>query len=382
MLEIRFLKREEFQDAVRLADAVFQLEGQMSMVERFPLAFSSALGQSVGGFVDGRLVSFIGVVPYIVQIGPATLHVMAIGSVCTHPDYSGRGYAGAILGFIQTHARESSVSLLLVSGDGPLYARHGCRPFGGLHRMILRQQALSSLPDIENGLHVRPVRESDLYHIHTLHRERAVRFEMSLWDWATAVEAGGFASNKRLRHQVWVAEQESQESQKRQESRIIGFIAAAVPTDAEPKCAPIVIEWGGEPETVRSLMANVIGRHGLQEMHWCVPSHEQLGDLGMDSAESRQPCTVGIVDPALLLQQAEAYLKGLCGDSPQAFRWSCGHDRVRLHIEGSLIELNHEEFHAVVFEPAAAWPERLQAHPELGRCFPLPFPYTGGLQYL
>lgn len=73
MEEVRFLRGEENKHAAPLADATFRDSEQKSMSEGDPQVFSSAMGQSVGFFVIGVLVSFIEVVPQLVRIGPAQL---------------------------------------------------------------------------------------------------------------------------------------------------------------------------------------------------------------------------------------------------------------------------------------------------------------------
>ncbi|WP_187274462.1 GNAT family N-acetyltransferase [Paenibacillus sp. N3.4] len=83
MTEIRLLQPGEWQAAIQLADKTFRNVGEDSMGIAFTHVFSPSLHQSYGLFIEGEIVSFIGLVPEIMRIGAAKLNVYAIGAVCT-----------------------------------------------------------------------------------------------------------------------------------------------------------------------------------------------------------------------------------------------------------------------------------------------------------
>lgn len=375
MIEVRFLEKDEYQAAARLADSTFRDGEQKSMAAAYPQAFSPALNQSVGLFEDGILVSFIGVVPQIVNIGPAKIRVMSIGSVCTHPEVRGRGYAGRIFNFIQEHARKAGVSLLLVSGAGPLYARAGCAPFGSIHHIVMKREDMAQ-PTASNlqSVHFRRVQSSDLFNVHALSQAKSVVYEQSVWDWATLTDAGPTASNMKLEQQVWVAEQEGV---------LIGFAVAAVRGPVKAKGEPMIIEWSGESELMTSLMAHIMEVNQLDVLHWHVPSHEAANaNLSSPSHAEKQLCTVCITDPSMLIGQLIPYLQTKKFPFPTLDHWSFEHGRAQLRFTDFLFDLSNQELQSVIFNPASEWPESIQHRSMLEAWFPIPFPYTGGLNYV
>jgi GNAT superfamily N-acetyltransferase len=76
----------------------------------------------------------MGLVPGLIRVGLACLRLYSFGSVCSHPDHRGKGYAGLLLEQALNHIDRADASLLLVSEDRSLYRRAGCLPFGSVKR--------------------------------------------------------------------------------------------------------------------------------------------------------------------------------------------------------------------------------------------------------
>ena len=72
-------------------------------------------------------MSFIAVSRFKINLLGVIIDVGSLGSVCTHPDYRGRGLAGSLLAHVENELRAQGVDLLYVSGGRSLYLR------GGLH---------------------------------------------------------------------------------------------------------------------------------------------------------------------------------------------------------------------------------------------------------
>ena len=131
MVEIRIIHNDELTEAAALSDAVFRDAEQTSMAIAFPHIFSAGLNQSFAAFEAGKLVAFMGLVPKILNIGPAKLQIHCLGSVCTAPEARGKGYASLMLEQVYRLLEQSGTSLLLVSGDRRFIYPHWLREFRG-----------------------------------------------------------------------------------------------------------------------------------------------------------------------------------------------------------------------------------------------------------
>jgi predicted N-acetyltransferase YhbS len=375
MEEIRQLTKSELTLAARLSDRVFRDDEQKSMADAFPQAFSFAVSHSVGMFVDGSLVSFTGLVPSVIIIGAARLNVFSIGSVCTHPDHRGRGYAGRIVSYIKAHARESNASILLVSGNGPLYSRAGCRDFGKVHHLsISRGMAEALVPPPRADLVLRRMEKKDAFTLHSLSRTREVRYEQSIWDLYALIEAAPTASNMKLEHQVWVAESKGE---------LLGFVVAAVPSRGKAKCDPMVVEWSGETEVISALASHVILQENMDVIHWHVPAHEyQSGMEPFAHSVGRQNGTVCVVDAERLLIQLSPYFKEKAAVHSRSLAWFKEDEFFTFSHGRKKWRLTDADLIPVLFDPAECWPVQEDSRDAMLDFFPVPFPYTGGLNYV
>ncbi|GMX60126.1 hypothetical protein Elgi_68930 [Paenibacillus elgii] len=146
---------EEIADAIRGSDVVFRDVEQISMGAAFPGVFSATLTQSFGAYEDGKLVSFMGLVPAVLRIGSARVPMFSIGSVFTPPEFRGHGYAGDILEAVKTHVRASGGALVYVSGNRSLYTRNQCHPFGAINRYAIGPSHGEQLLQAGSGIAVR-----------------------------------------------------------------------------------------------------------------------------------------------------------------------------------------------------------------------------------
>src|SRR5690606_27603145 len=130
MVQVRRLLPGDIPAAVRLADHVFRDSEQTSMITAFPYSFSTALSQSFGAFVDGVLVSMMGLVPAVIRMGPATVNTFLLGQVCTHETARGKGFASSVMQAVLSHIDQSNASIMLVSGSRSMYERANCLRYG------------------------------------------------------------------------------------------------------------------------------------------------------------------------------------------------------------------------------------------------------------
>ncbi|MCL6548592.1 MAG: GNAT family N-acetyltransferase [Alicyclobacillus sp.] len=396
-MEVRLLSAEEYEAAVRLADEVFRDAEQKSMGTAFPFVFSPQLGQGFGAFEGGRLVSFMGLVPSVIRIGPARLPVYSLGSVCTAPDARGKGYASALLEQVQRHVDRAGAALMLVSGDRSLYTRNRCHRFGAARRFTLdpafagrylsanaegdpgrkaHSQAPVAAGGSDGGVSVRIAGPLDWLAMEDLARRRYTAFEQGVLDLAQLVHAEAYASCLKLSHQVLVAESGGQ---------AVAFLVYGVPYRPGLPRDPMAVEWAGDAAVVARLMAEAVRRHGFERFHVRVPWQDLCLQRELAAAESRPEAnqgTVFIPSAERLFRHLRPFLAERDPDLAAALHVRDLPDGgCELRLGSSAVCLDSAALTAFVFDEQPASPGG-EWEAVRRRLFPLPFPYTVGLNYV
>lgn len=385
MVEVRTLRSEDYPAAILLADKVFKgNENRMSMGDEFRTAFSPEFGQSYGAFVDGRIVSFVGLVPHIIHIGKAELQTYSMGAVCTDPEYRGQGYASRIIDRIIQHMNEAHAALLLVSGGRGLYARIGCERFGQCFKYEFHANDFESIADpgeSDSPFRMREFQAEDWFKLRKLARDRAVRYEHSLWDLATLIHANVPAANDLCHNRIVVAEN-------KQDGTLAGFLMTSYPDAPKESFTMEAIEYAGSPYVMMRLVASAfrIYRCAGQNIHvpWQEAELIREFDAARPSAKKniRNEGTVMIIDPERLISQLRPYLESRSESISHGFHVSGREGEVELSLRDRTLKLSPKEFTALVFDghiPEATDPGLRE---EMEVLFPIPFPYTAGMNYV
>ncbi|ARF68654.1 hypothetical protein B7C51_13870 [Paenibacillus larvae subsp. pulvifaciens] len=377
MTEYKLVREQEWSQAVSLADRVFRDDEQKSMAEGFPLVFSPALHQSYGAFKEGRLVAFIGLVPHLIRIGTAILKTFSIGAVCTDPDERGRGHAGRILELVQQHAADAGASLLLVSGARPLYTRAHCSPYGEMHRYGLTPDGVGTVRKLREGITVRGMEPTDLYAFHDLARARRFAFEQSPYELALLLRAEAYASCTKLTHRTLLAEENG---------KLLAFAVMSLPIPGiTPRRAPFLVEWAGDPSVAAGLLIHAVQAYGLEKLEAVVPWHEQEFIKAMNGISyqiEQNYGTIHVLSPDHLLEQLRPYWQdqGLSDTNFQVRQEADG--TYLLALAGKSHTLTAEEWVSLLFDPVSKADLPAEWKKPLAACFPIPFPYVAGLNYV
>lgn len=377
MTEYRLVREQEWSQAISLADRVFRDDEQKSMAEGFPLVFSPALHQSYGAFEGDKLVAFIGLVPHLIRIGTAALKTFSIGAVCTDPDERGRGHAGRILELVQQHAAEAGASLLLVSGSRPLYTRAHCYPYGEMRRYGITPDGAGAVRKLREGITVRGMKPTDLYALHELASARRYAFEQSPYELALLLRAEAYASCTKLAHRTLLAEENG---------KLLAFAVMSLPIPGvTPSRTPFLVEWAGDPSAAAGLLIHAVQTEGLEKLEAVIPWHEQELIEAMDGVPYQREQnygTIHVLSPDRLLEQLRPYWQeqGLSDIGLQVQQNTDG--SCLLTLAGTSHSLSAEEWVSLLFDPVpkanlpAEWTQLLED------CFPIPFPYVAGLNYV
>ncbi|CAM3365787.1 GNAT family N-acetyltransferase [Marinicrinis lubricantis] len=368
MTEYRMVRPEELLMAVRLADATFRNDEQISMGKAFPHVFSSSMAHSFGAFVEGELVSFIGLVPNFIRIHESLLSVYSIGAVCTNPEHRGAGHASKLLDLVVDYADKAGASLLLVSGDRSLYLRKQCVPFGIGRKYVLSKDADQRQPRYQ----IREYHSNDLLRISRLASSRAVRYVHSPWDVAQLIGGGAFSSCIDQKQHILLAE----------DGRgVVAFAVIAAPTkDGQHGRA---MEWAGEEEAVRQLLLTAVHRHHMNALEVPVMSYEHELNKLLSTYPSEQIAnsgTVKVLNAQRLLEQLQPYL--MTYHSAELAAEHIGSDEMSLKWSDGEKKMSASEFAACIFSGVQPQSMPAEFQKQWDGAFPLPFPYTCGLNFV
>ncbi|NQX59267.1 GNAT family N-acetyltransferase [Paenibacillus qinlingensis] len=381
MTEIRRVRANEMEQAVRLSDETFRDASQKSMLKAFPNAFDSRLNQSFGAFENGELVAFMGLVPAVVHVSAAKLNVLSLGSVCTHPNYRGQKIASNMLQVVHTHAESVGASMLLVSGDGPLYMRSGCHYFGRVTRFEITNDQETYQRFIANpGIEIRRVHSEDWFRLHAAAESREVRYAQGVNELPILMDSEAIASCYHMHHAVYAAFESD---------RVAAYAIVAIPTQgrvAEEE-APFVVEWGGSSEALAAILQFALQEQELDVLEIPVMWNETrlLQVLShFPSKRMRNHGTVHIVNPERLFNELLPYLseKAPAAASRLLIR-QASEDGAVLLLDGiAMASLTAQEVVDVWFDPEAELNVPKPLKDVLNQLFPVPFPHAGGLNFV
>lgn len=137
-----------------LSDKVFRphCTPGTSMSAEFPELFSETNAKHLYlAEVDGEPVSLVGMLPKTVYVHGLAISSVSMGSVCTLPEYRGKGYAPTLVN-CSIQDFEATTSVLLVSGGLPMYRRAGCVDFGDWRKVSFRPNTTDG---VQSGVEIR-----------------------------------------------------------------------------------------------------------------------------------------------------------------------------------------------------------------------------------
>ncbi|KKO54250.1 GNAT family N-acetyltransferase [Paenibacillus sp. DMB20] len=377
-MHVTRMESKQLKQAVELSDRIFLKQPeQPSMGTSFPFIFDPGVSHSYGAFdEEGKIASFMGLVPFTIRINAAELRVYSIGSVCTDPESRGKGLAGELLNQCFKHAERAGASLVFISGGRSLYTRAGCRLFGRASEHRMTPETADRLSgSLDNGWEVREMEAEDLFRVHELLGNRTAAYAASPNELDKLLGASAFANVIRLEQKVLTAAKDGE---------IKAVAVLGVPgTRMTPSRPATLIEWAGNGQAAAFLLSQALTLYGLQEL--IVPLAWQDRELsglleasGAAKENIRNTGTVYLVNGRELLRQIAPLFPEETAGMLQA---EGEHGPYRYSSGGKTIMLDDEGLLSLLFDPQSPYREQEQ---ENGRhALPvIPLPYTSGLQYI
>lgn len=375
----RAAKKEELQTVVALADYVFfTSRGRpATMLQRFPHLYNYDNLENLRVIADrGRPISFIGISTKDIFTFGCRLKVGGIGSVCTLPEYRGRGYATRILQHCIKRLNREKASLMLVSGRRSLYLRAGCRRVGvGWHFNITKTEAKKLARGkvrpsaYRRGLEAQAAR---------LYAREPVRFHRPLEDFQVLLTTLKWDS-KRM---VFL----------RKGSEYLAYMILKIGQSKERKTIGRMSEYAGSRSALASCLNEVISRYELDKLNFTVPEYDEdfltgLSNLGLKGKKDfLLGHTTKIINFSRLMRAMLPYIEARIGKEA-ASAIGYGKDDKGFYISfrrGRFVLRDEESLLNFVFGVPGrrtVLPKNQQLARILKRIFPLPL-VVPGLNYV
>jgi predicted N-acetyltransferase YhbS len=186
-MEIRTVRESEVEQMIELMCLVFRPQGHERYRQYMVGDPLYQRDQSRVVVVDGRIVATLRVWDKQLRVGTTPVRFGGIGSVCTHPDARGKGYATAVMEEAVRYMKESGypISCLFTDAGNRFYHRMGYR---GVPSNGFRMSQWKLAGDIASDWEVTPFDEArdlaptlELYQICNRDRSATVVRDMAYW---------------------------------------------------------------------------------------------------------------------------------------------------------------------------------------------------------
>ncbi|MGB9857029.1 MAG: GNAT family N-acetyltransferase [Dictyoglomaceae bacterium] len=172
----------DLQELLKLVNDTFRKDFYPSMEIEFPLLFSKDNLENLLIIKEnGKIVSHFGSLPQELIILGNFIPVGCIGSVCTHPNYRGKGYASILLKEIERRLKHKKIPLMLISGTRALYTRGGSKKVGRLFVYELESIPMREDVDVKE--------EIDWDNLKDIYQTERTRYFRSQIFWSTIIKS-------------------------------------------------------------------------------------------------------------------------------------------------------------------------------------------------
>jgi len=330
----RAAKLEELPEIIRLANSIFMSKPDVPpiMGELFPQLFNKYNLENLRVIVEnGKPVSHVGVWEGELLIYGSWLKVGMIGSVCTHPDYRGRGYASTLVRDAFLKMKRDGVDLVLVSGFRNLYRRAGCVEAGRIHIYEIPQGKLKlESKDIK----IISYERSNVRQLIEIYQNEPVRYRRSLEEFKLLAERRFQCRDADIRIYI------SMDKDKPLAYIITGWLPLE----------KIIVEYAGPRDMVLHLIDEFL-RIVDANVKLIVPSHDArminlLENQGLKKPQSEAPASMTILNPHNFLEKIKPYLEERIGkEKTSKFILDLTEKKIKLVIDGE--EVDFEDSRAV-----------------------------------
>ena len=322
----RAAKPNELPKIIRLVNSIFMSKPGLPpiMGELFPHLFSKNNLENLRVIVqDGNPISHVGIWEGKILIYGCSFKVGMIGSVCTHPDHRGRGYASALVKDAFSKMRKDNVDFVLVSGFRNLYRRAGCVEAGRVYTYRIKCGTLDSNRE---DVHMEPYKRGHVNDLIEVYQREPVRYRRSLDEFKLLAERGFQCSDVKLK--IYVA---------KSRDRPLAYIAAEFLSEGNEASIP---EYAGPRNIVLCLIDNLFKDLNLEAIKLTVPHHDLsmlhfLESQKLEKPRSEATASMAIINPHSFLEKIQPYLEEKMGErEAHKFTSDLTHRKINLYLNG------------------------------------------------
>lgn len=381
----RASKKEEFQSVLDLINQVFRLSNLFAptMGTEFPLLLCDENLDNMRIIVeDGKPVSNVNYYTTNISIEGATLKAASVGAVCTHPNYRGKNYATQLLDDVEARMKNHGVEVMLVSGSRDLYLRRNCVKVGGFYKGQLE----SKQTEIQDYLSLVEISSTNIDQAIRIFNQEPIKYKRTYEEFINLYQgATTHWSNLYYKSYLLI------KREKAIAYIIVKFIIGE--NRAEIK------EYAGDRSSVITGINKLIEMHELKECSLIVPQHDMMNTLleeaGVSLQSQEQQGTIKVINYTSLMRSLRPYMKQYlpCDTVEELdFVEEDGQYMITTRDEtlvigsmdllGQLIfgQRGQDGIVDALFNNELADKPKLKL--VLSTVFPIPFPWTGNMNYI
>jgi len=379
----RAAKLDELPKIIHLVNSIFMPGLGLPPIIRklFPHLFSESNLKNLRVIVhDGNPISHVGIWEGTILIYGCLFKIGMIGSVCTHPDYRGRGYASALVKDAFSKMKRDHVDFVLVSGFRSLYKRAGYVEAGRVYVYRIKRGDLH-LNMNRNHISIAPYKMGHAKDLVEVYQREPVRYRRSLEEFRLLADRGFKCNNVKLKSYI---------------AKIGGRPIAYIATEfLRNENEPSIIEYAGPRDIVLCLIENLFKDLNAETIKLTVPHHDLsmlylLEEEKLEKSPSKALASMAIINPYSFLEKIQPYLEERIGKKEaHKFIFDLKHDKIKLYLNEEEVDFQDSRALTLLFFEA---PEKLivppqpkvkiEPYPEsLLNVLPLPTPIYG-LNYI
>jgi len=375
----RGTRKEEFDQVLKLVNYVFRESNNQppDMEERYPFLFNEDNLENLRIILeDNRPVAHIGISEAEITVYGCRTKIGSIGSVCTYPQYRGRGFATLLLENTIKKLDDDGADVMLVSGEGGLYKRAGCTEAGRVHKFRISEDDLKRFN--AKNVEVFPYEEKNLENIVRVYQKEKVRFFRPLEDFKRILTAG-----------LAMDDREAEILTIHKAHEFLGYLAVQIPGEkkGEEKVSNVA-EYSGIRRAILGAVKSIFDRYDIEELSFNIPFHDAefiyaLREKGFKSRIENIPGTMKIINFPRLMDRFHLYIEERLGKRrADLIRFNQEKDRFTIGFGGEEFNTDARGLAQIVF--GASGEEKKKIMPGKGKItkiladiFPLPSIWPG-----
>ncbi len=375
----RGTRKEEFNQVLELVNYVFRQSYNQppNMGEWHSLLFNYDNLDNMRIIVeDNKPVSHIGISKSEITVYGCRTKVGSIGSVCTHPEYRGRGLATKLLEDCIRKLNEDEVDIMLVSGGRGLYKRAGCVEAGRVHNFRISWDDLEKFE--RQDIKVFPYEERDLADVMAIYQKEPVRFCRPLEDFRKVLGSGAAMDRKAETLIVRMAD------------NFLGYLVVQTPAEVKEgeKRVANVVEYAGVRTAIAGAISSLFNRYGIQEIGFNIPFHDiefiyTFKRKELESTMGNIPGTIKIINFPGLMDRFRPYISERLGKKKKdSLTFTREDDRFAVYFGEEQFNTDGKSLVQIVFGTGDGKQEKMipregEMSKILRDIFPLPFVWPG-----